>query len=82
MQFLTTRQAAELLNASEWQVRRAVDALPIAVDRFGGKRAIPRDALPDLAEAIHQRRSRSGRDAKENTQNANPDDLTNSDGRT
>jgi hypothetical protein len=45
---LTTRQVGEFFGASESRIRRIVDRIG-SFPRFGGKRAIPRERLPEIA---------------------------------
>ncbi|TWT33901.1 hypothetical protein KOR34_37370 [Posidoniimonas corsicana] len=56
MDFLTTKQVAELLGVEPWRVRRLYEtaALP-EPGRFGGKRALPRSAVADVAIALRRR---------------------------
>ena len=53
---LTTRQAAELLGASEWRIRRLYEdgTLP-EPPRFGGKRVIAGGELPSIIDALGSR---------------------------
>ncbi len=48
---LTTRQVGEIFGQPEWRIRRIVDSLP-NIPRFGGKRVIPRDRLPEIAASL------------------------------
>ena len=57
-QFLTTRQVGELLSQPEWFIRRIVDRLSPAVDRFGHKRMIPPDRVESIRAAIEQHHAR------------------------
>lgn len=57
MKPLTTRQVGELLQAPEWLVRRIVDALPQPVDKFGHKRMIPTERVPEIKAAIEAKQS-------------------------
>lgn len=51
---LTTREVGEFFGQPEWRIRRIVDSLA-NIPRFGGKRVIPRNRLPEIAEAISTR---------------------------
>ena len=51
---LTTKQVAEILGCHEARIRRAVDRLP-GVERFAGKRVIPREMLPVILDMLHHR---------------------------
>ena len=55
-QFFTTREVAELLGTVEWRVRRLYEdrTLP-EPGRFAGKRAIPRQDLARLLDALRAR---------------------------
>ncbi len=55
-EFFTTREIAQLLGSSTWRVRRLFEdgTLP-EPPRFGGKRAIPRAALPSIIDALRAR---------------------------
>ena len=52
----TTRQIADLFGTDEWRVRRLFEdgTLP-EPDRFAGKRAIPREMLPAIVDALRDR---------------------------
>ncbi len=52
----TTRELADILGAKEWQVRRVFE-LGIVEEppRFGGKRAIPRETIPQVVDALRLR---------------------------
>ncbi len=52
----TTREVADLLGTDEWRVRRLFEtkALP-ETPRFAGKRAIPRETLPAIVDALRDR---------------------------
>jgi hypothetical protein len=55
-QHFTTRQVAELYGTVEWRVRRLFeDGTLSEPDRFGGKRAIHRDSLPAILDALRAR---------------------------
>ena len=56
MERLTTREIAEFFGVEIWRVQRLFEdgTLP-EPDRFGGKRAIPRDALPQIVDALRAR---------------------------
>lgn len=53
----TTRQIADLLGVQEWRVRRLyeVGRLPEPA-RFGGKRSIPKHAIPSIVDALRERK--------------------------
>lgn len=53
----TTREIGELLGVAEWRVRRLYESgrLP-EPDRFGGKRAIPRESIPAIVDALRERK--------------------------
>ncbi len=53
---LSTRQVAEILGTDTWRVRRLFEdgTLP-EPSRFVGKRAIPRESLPVIVEALQAR---------------------------
>lgn len=52
----TTREIADLLGVDTWQVRRLFEdgSLP-EPDRFAGKRAIPRETIPVILDALRAR---------------------------
>ena len=52
----STRQMAELLGTQTWRVRRLFEdgTLPEPA-RFAGKRAIPRESLPAILDALRNR---------------------------
>ena len=54
--FFTTREVAELLGTWTWRIRRLFEdgTLPEPA-RFGGKRAIPKAALPAIVDALRAR---------------------------
>ena len=53
---LTTREAADELGSVEWRVRRLFETGTLTEPpRFAGKRAIPRDQLPAIADALRAR---------------------------
>ena len=54
--FFTTREMADLLESDTWRVRRLFEdgTLP-EPSRFGGKRAIPRQSIPAIVEALKTR---------------------------
>ncbi len=54
--FLTTREAGDEVGKPTWLIRRIVDSLTPPVNRFGHKRMIPRDRLPEIRKAIDQRK--------------------------
>ena len=61
--FLTTQQVAEIVGEGPWTVRRVVDGLGKPIERFGAKRMIPPDMLPEIAEAIRNRKGRKNQRA-------------------
>ena len=52
--FLTTADVGEILAQPDWRIRRAVDSLE-NIPRFGGRRAIPRDRLPEIIDVLRLR---------------------------
>lgn len=52
----STRQMADLLGTQTWRVRRLYEdgTLP-EPPRFAGKRAIPRESLPAILDALRNR---------------------------
>ena len=54
--FFTTRELADILGTDTWRIRRLFEdsTLP-EPSRFAGKRAIPREALPAIVEALQAR---------------------------
>ncbi len=54
--FFTTHEVAELFGTQTWKVRRLFEdhELP-EPGRFAGKRAIPRESLPAIVEALQAR---------------------------
>jgi hypothetical protein len=54
--FFTTRELADILGTDTWRVRRLFEdgTLP-EPSRFAGKRAIPRESLPAIVEALRVR---------------------------
>jgi hypothetical protein len=54
---LTTREVAVIFGQSESRIRRIVDRLG-TFPRFGGKRAIPRDRLPEIASLLTAKQSK------------------------
>ena len=66
MKYVTTREAGELCDGKpEWLIRRVVDSLDPPVERFGNKRMIPADRLPEIIKAIQDRRAWRERVGKE-----------------
>ena len=53
---LSTRQLGELLGQPEWRIRRLFEAgtLPEPA-RFCGRRAIPRESIPQIVDALRAR---------------------------
>ena len=56
MDIKTTKQVAQMLGTDEWRVRRLYETgrLP-EPERFAGRRAIPRDQIPAIVEALRER---------------------------
>lgn len=54
--FFSTSEIAELYGVKTWQVRRLFESsrLPEPM-RFAGKRAIPRDMLPAIVDALREK---------------------------
>ena len=54
--FYSTREVADILGTREWRVRRLFEdgTLP-EPGRFAGKRAIPRDSLPQILDKLRDR---------------------------
>jgi len=52
----TTREIADIFGTDEWRVRRLfeVGTLP-EPRRFAGKRAIPREMIPSIVDALRER---------------------------
>jgi hypothetical protein len=55
MDFLTTGQAASLLNCGDYDVRRAVDALGLSVGRLGLNQLIAKDRLEKVRRYLEAR---------------------------
>lgn len=56
MENFTTRQMAELLITDEWRVRRLFeDGTLDEVEKFGGKRMIPKAMIPAIVSALEKR---------------------------
>jgi hypothetical protein len=53
---LTTRQVGEIFGEPEWRIRRIVDRIG-SFQRFGGKRAIPRERLAEIAAQLSKRKT-------------------------
>lgn len=52
----TTREMADLLGAKTWRVRRLFeDGTLDEPSRFAGKRAIPRQSIPAIVDALRSR---------------------------
>jgi len=52
----TTREIADLLSTDEWRVRRLFeDGTLNDPPRFAGKRAIPREMIPAILDALRSR---------------------------
>ena len=52
---LTTSEVAKEFSAHDSMIRRVVDAEFPDLERFGGRRAIPRELLPAIADALRAR---------------------------
>ncbi|MCA9124452.1 MAG: hypothetical protein H6822_33910 [Planctomycetaceae bacterium] len=54
--FYSTSDVADLYGVKTWQVRRLFESarLPEPM-RFAGKRAIPREMLPQIVDALRER---------------------------
>jgi hypothetical protein len=55
-EIFTTKQIGELLGVDEWRVRRLYESrrLPEPA-RFAGRRAIPREDIPVIVDALRER---------------------------
>ena len=54
--FFSTRDVADLLGTDTWRVRRLFeDGTLKEPGRFSGKRAIPRESLPAIVDALRVR---------------------------
>jgi hypothetical protein len=54
--FLTTRELADLLGSETWRVRRLFEDGTLAEPpRFAGKRAVPREWIPEIVDALRAR---------------------------
>lgn len=52
----TTREVANLLGVAEWQVRRLYESHSLPEPpRFGGKRAVPGESIPNVVDALRDR---------------------------
>jgi predicted site-specific integrase-resolvase len=52
----STREMAELLGTETWRVRRLFEDGTIPEpQRFAGKRAIPRERIPEVLDALRRR---------------------------
>ena len=55
-EILTTREVGDLLGVAEWQIRRLFEDRTLREpDRFAGKRAIPRERLSEILDAVRAR---------------------------
>ncbi len=53
----STREVGDILGVDEWRVRRLFEVGDVPEpDRFAGKRAIPRELIPDIVDALRHRR--------------------------
>lgn len=52
---LTVGQVAAFCGVEVWRVRRAVDALPVPVQRLGQNRVIERSQLPAVTAELQRR---------------------------
>lgn len=56
MEHYTTRELADFLGTAEWRIRRLFQSRAISeTTRFAGKRAIPRERIPEIVDALRQR---------------------------
>ena len=56
MHHLTTGEIAETLGTDEWRIRRLYESGTLSEPpRFGGKRAIPRESIPAIVDALRAR---------------------------
>jgi len=54
--FFSTREVADLLGTETWRVRRLFEDGTLAEPgRFAGKRAIPRELIPAILDALRAR---------------------------
>ena len=54
--FYTTREVAELLHQPLWKVQRVFEHGDVREPpRFAGRRAVPREMLPDVIDALRNR---------------------------
>ena len=53
----STREVGDILGAAEWRIRRLFESgtLP-EPPRFAGKRAIPREMIPEIVDALRARK--------------------------
>jgi hypothetical protein len=49
---LTTREVGQLYRQPEWLIRRLVDEILPPFEKFGHKRLIPRQRLPEIQAAL------------------------------
>lgn len=56
MQAYSTRELADILGTETWRVRRLYEdgTLP-EPPRFAGRRAIPRESIPEIVDKLRQR---------------------------
>ena len=52
---LSTKEVAELLGRTGWQIRVIVDSLSRPVPRIGRQRAIPVSRVPEISRAADER---------------------------
>jgi hypothetical protein len=52
---LTTGDLTAHFGVAAWQIRRAVDALGLAIPRAGLYRLVPRDLLPQIEAELRRR---------------------------
>ena len=68
---LTTREVAELLGTDEWRVRRLFEDKQLPEPpRFAGKRAIPRERIPEVLDGLRARGWLPQPESAEGVQNA------------
>lgn len=62
--FMTTGEIARLTQQPEWRVRRVTDRLG-GIEKFGTKRMIPADRLPEIVRALSSQPSKPRRNGDE-----------------
>ncbi|HRX83238.1 MAG TPA: hypothetical protein P5307_29435 [Pirellulaceae bacterium] len=54
--YYTTGELADFIGSEEWRVRRLFETSRLPEpERFGGKRAIPRELIPEVIDALRER---------------------------